>query len=396
MDQRYPVVAGAWLTQFTVIGLMFTFGLLFDVFEEEFGWQRVVLSSATSIAFLMMGVLAILAGQVADRWGPRVVLACSGLLFGAGYMLIAQVTEPWQLLVLFATLIALGMSTHDVVTLSLIARWFEKRRGVMTALVKVGTACGQFSLPPLAAWAILSFGWQTALTLLGGAAAAVLLSAALLTRAPPPPERAADGSAATVPGYSFAAARQSSTFWRICVVQFMFFASLMTIPVHIVPHGTDLGLELGAAAALLSVMAAASIAGRIGVGAFVDRIGGRRAYVICFVPLILSLVALLVVTSPMALYAVIALYGFAHGGFFTVVSPTVAEFFGLRAHGAIFGVVLFCGTIGGAVGPLLAGWVFDTTGSYSPAFITLAVMGAAGLATALSLPRIGPPSGETA
>lgn len=386
MDQRYPVVGGAWLTQFTVIGLMFTFGLLFDVFEEEFGWQRSVLSAATALAFLMMGALAIPAGRVADRWGPRVVLAASGLLFGAGYALIGQVTQPWQLLAIFGTMIAIGMSTHDVVTLSLVARWFEKRRGIMTAVVKVGTACGQFSLPPLAAWAILEFGWQTAVAALGAGAALILFTAALVTRAPPRPNEGE--GAETASGKSFAEARSTPTFWRICAIQFLFFSSLMTVPVHIVPHGTDLGLDLATAATLLSVMAAASIAGRLGVGAFVDRIGGRRAYVMCFVPLILSLGGLLVFTSHAVVFAVIAVYGFAHGGFFTVVSPVVAEFFGLRAHGAIFGVVLFCGTLGGATGPILAGWVFDRTGSYDPAFLTLMIMAIVGLGLALTLPRI--------
>ncbi|MEM1297878.1 MAG: MFS transporter [Pseudomonadota bacterium] len=386
MDPRYLVVAGAWATQFTVIGLMFTFGLLFGVFEEEFGWPRSVLSEATALAFFMMGVLAMVAGRVADRWGPRAVLACSGLLFGAGYMLIATVTAPWQLMLLFGTLIALGMSTHDVVTLSLITRWFGKRRGIMTAVVKVGTACGQFSLPPLAAWLILDLGWKTSMAVIGAGAAGVLLVAALLTRPPPKPD-GPGGPQEAATGLSFQQARRSAVFWRICIIQFMFFSSLMTVPVHIVPHGMDLGVELGTAATLLSVMAAASVAGRLTVGVFVDRVGGRLGYVLCFVPLILSIATLLWVSAPWALFAVIAVYGFAHGGFFTVVAPTVAEFFGLRAHGTIFGVVLFSGTIGGAIGPILAGRMFDSLGTYNPAFLTLAVMGCLGLAIALTLPR---------
>lgn len=389
MDHRYPVVAGAWLTQFTIIGLMFCFGLLFDVFEQEFGWTRSVLSMGSSLAFLMMGVLAMVAGRVADRYGPRIVLAVSGLLYGLGFTLIAQVTAPYELLILFGTLIALGMSTHDVVTLSTIAHWFEKRRGIMTALVKIGTACGQFSVPPLAAWAILTYGWQSAITALGITAGAILLIAALMIKAPPKPVVGAETSLTA--GLPFAEARRTSAFWRVCLIQFLFFPSLMTIPLHIVPHGTDLGMELATAATLLSVMAAASIAGRLSVGGMIDRIGGRRAYMLCFVPLICALISLLFVQTPVTLFAVIAVYGFAHGGFFTVVSPTLAELFGLRAHGALFGVVLFCGTIGGALGPLLAGWVYDRTGSYDPAFLTLAVMAGLGLATVLTLPRPSAP-----
>lgn len=115
-------------------------------------------------------------------------------------------------------------------------------------------------------------------------------------------------------------------------------------------------------------MGAASVAGRLSVGALVDRISGRRALILCFVPLIASLLAFLFISAPGALFAAVAVYGFAHGGFFTVMSPTVAEYYGLQAHGAIFGFVLFFGAIGGAAGPILAGRIFDLTDSYDPAF----------------------------
>ncbi len=80
----------------------------------------------------------------------------------------------------------------------------------------------------------------------------------------------------------------------------------------------------------------------------------------------------------------------AHGGFFTVMSPTVAEYYGLQAHGAIFGFVLFFGTIGGAAGPILAGRIFDLMGSYDPAFATLAALATLGLVLVLRLPSSHP------
>jgi len=387
MDRRHLVVAGAIIVQFTTIGLMFSFGLFFPIFEEEFGWTRTVLSTATAVAFFMMGALAMLAGRLNDRYGPRIVIGTAGIAYGIGYLLIAHVSEPWQLIALFATLIGLGLSAHDVVTLSTIARWFERRRGIMTAIVKVGTACGQFTIPPVAAWLILSEGWRPAIVALGALGGLLLLTAAILMKAPPKPARASASEEA--PGIAFAEARRSSTFWRLCAIQFLFFPTLMTVPLHIVVHGTDLGMELDTAALLLSIMASASILGRLAVGGLSDRIGGRRAYVLCFVPLIASLAALVAVRDHAALFAVIAVYGFAHGGFFTVVSPTVAEFFGLRAHGAIFGVVLFFGTVGGSVGPILAGRVFDVTGTYDSAFLTLAGMASIGLVLALTLRRPG-------
>jgi len=384
LDPRYLVVFGACATQFIVIGLLFAYGVLFKVFETEFGWSRTFLSSCGSLAFLMMGILAMVAGRLSDRYGPRIVLSCSGLLYGIGFLLMSLVAEPWQLFAIFGVFIGIGLSTHDVVTLSTVARWFERRRGIMTGVVKVGTALGQIVLPPLVAFAVLGIGWRPAVVVIGILCIVLLLAVARLTKAPPEP--ANPGAQSGRKGIAFAEARRSRIFWTICAIQLLFFPALMTVPLHIVVHGTDLGMTAPMAATLLSVIGGSSIVGRLTIGTFADRIRGRRAYILCLVPLICSLLALMVTGTPWLLFTVIALYGFGHGGLFTVVSPTVAEYFGLRAHGAIFGVVLFCGTIGGAIGPIIAGRVFDVAGSYFWAFAGLAAMAATGLALVLTLP----------
>jgi MFS family permease len=392
LDKRYMIVLGACLTQFTVIGLLFSYGLFFKAFEAEFGWSRTLLSSCMSFAFLVMGVLAIFGGRLNDRYGPRPVLAVSGTLCGTGYVLLSQVTQPWQLFAVFGLFIGVGMATHDVVTLSTIARQFQQRRGLMTGVVKVGTATGQIAVPPVAALLIATQDWRPALMILGAAAVALLLAAAALMKSPP--ARPGPGGGGEAAGYRLGEARRSRTLWMICAIQFSFFATLTTIPLHIVVHGMDLGMTPGRAAVLLSVLGAASVVGRLSVGAFVDRIGGRRALILCFLPLVASLLAFLFISAPWPLFAAVAVYGFAHGGFFTVVSPTVAEYFGLQAHGAIFGIVLFSGTIGGAAGPILAGRVFDLTGSYAPAFTALAVLASLGLALVLRLPSSTPRFGK--
>ena len=90
------------------------------------------------------------------------------------------------------------------------------------------------------------------------------------------------------------------------------------------------------------------------------------------------------------LFAVV--YGIAHGGFFTAISPIAAEFFGMRAHGAIFGIVVCSGNVGGALGPFLAGHVFDVTGGYGPAIWICIMMSALGfilISTLKPIPAVG-------
>lgn len=378
------IVLGACLTQFMIIGLLFSYGLFFKVFETEFGWSRTLLSACTSFAFIVMGVLAYVGGRLTDRYGPTIVLGVAGSMCGLGYVLMSQISEPWHLFALFGLFIGVGMATHDVVTLSTIARWFDKRRGVMTGVVKVGTAAGQIVVPPTAAALIVLYGWRDALAILGFSAIIILVIAAALVKSPPKKPDANHATEAS--GLSFAEARNTRILWTLCAIQFSFFPSLMTIPLHIVVHGMDMGMTAALAAILLSVMGAASVFGRLAVGTTVDRMGGKGSLVLCFVPLIGSLIALLFIDATWALFAAVALYGFAHGGFFTVTSPTVAEYFGLRAHGAIFGAVLFFGTIGGAAGPIIAGRIFDVTGTYALAFSGLAGLATVGLILALSLP----------
>ena len=384
---RYIVLFGACLTQFTVIGMLFSFGLFLPSFEAELGWSRTFLSTCSALAFFMMGVLAMLGGRLSDALGPRIVLACTGTLYGLGFILMSQITSQLQLLVIFGTLIGLGLSSHDVVTLSTVARWFPRRRGIMSGVVKVGTAVGQIALPPVAALLIVAYGWREALLMLGITASVLLLIAALSMQRPPAP---AAGTSNIISGASFAEARRgpgARVFWTLCATQFLFFPALMSVPLHLAVHGMDLGMTQTLAATMLSIIGAASIAGRLIMGGLVDRLGGKMAYTICLLVLLTSLAALFLTTAHVGLFIVVAIYGFGHGALFVVVSPTVAEYFGMRAHGAIFGTVLFFGTLGGSVGPILTGWVFDGFGSYTPAFMTLALSAAIALVLVRTLPR---------
>lgn len=387
MDNRYLIVAGAFLVQCMIIGMFFAYGVLFKEFETEFGWSRTLLSGASALATLMMGVLASVAGRSADRFGPRRVLLVTGPLFALGLILVSLVQAPWQLYLLMGTLMAAGLGSHDVVTLSTVARWFEARRGIMTGVVKLGTALGQAAVPPIAALLIVAQGWRGAVVTLGIAATIVLVIAALLMSHPPKKPTAT--GAVSAEGLSYGEAKATRTFWTLCAIQFLFFASVMSIPVHIAVHGMDLGLAPARAALLLSVLGGASAAGRLVVGLLVDRIGGKNTLIFCLLILAGSLGGLIVVTAHGALFSVMAAYGFVHGGLFTVVSPTVAGYFGNRAHGAIFGTVLLSGTVGGAMGPILTGYAFDSFGSYGSAFSTLAVLALVGVGLAATLPRSG-------
>ena len=130
----YNIVAAGALTQAVCIGAMFTFGVFFKEFEADFGWSRAMVSGASSLAFFVMGAGGILAGILNDRIGPRLILTVSGVSMGIGYILLSQMNAPWQLYLLYGLMVGTGLSTHDVITLSTVARWFVKRRGMMSGM----------------------------------------------------------------------------------------------------------------------------------------------------------------------------------------------------------------------------------------------------------------------
>ena len=144
-------------------------------------------------------------------------------------------------------------------------------------------------------------------------------------------------------------------------------------------------------AGVLSTIGGVSMAGRAIMGMINDRIGGKRSLLVCFVILLTSLLWLQISRPAWMLFAFAVLYGFTHGAFFTVMSPTVAELFGTASHGTLFGIILFSGTIGGSVGPLLTGYLFDVTGSYRFAFLMLTALAVVGF---LLVVFLRPPQNE--
>ena len=385
----YNIVAAGFIIQAVSIGAMFTYGIFFIEFQSEFGWSRATISGASSLAFLITGAIGVLAGRLNDRIGPRVLIIAAGISLGLAYMLMSRIQAPWQIYLLYGGLAGIGFSTHDVVTLSTVARWFVKRRGMMSGIVKVGTGTGQFVVPLIVTVLVAAYGWRNSYLIIGGVILVTLLSVAQMMRRDPQgmgllPDDAGNevsgtGNRDPEPDISLRAAARTSQFWIMCLSEFVTFLCLLTMILHIIPHGTDIGLSLSTAAGVLSTIGGMSLLGRIVMGTANDKIGGKRSLIICYAVLICALIFLQTANQTWMLLLFAAIYGFAHGGFFTVMSPAIAELFGTVSHGAIFGVVLFSGMIGGAIGPLLTGRVFDVTGSYHTAFIFLIGAAIAGL-----------------
>jgi len=390
----YIIVTACFLVQGIGIGSFIAFGVFFKPLLAEFGWSRATISGASSVAFLLMGFLGILAGNVNDKFGPRIVMAVTGAFYGCGYLLLSQLNSVWQLYLFYGLVVGIGLSSIDVIALTTTARWFVLRRGMMTGLVKVGTGAGQLVMPLLAGIFIVDYGWRYAYVLIGIIVLVFVIgSGQLLRRDPGQMGQFPDGGWEPATGQvdrsegglSLQEALRNGQFWMVCMINLLVVYCLLTILVHIVPHADDIGIEPIKAAGVLSTIGGVSMVGRLLTGMAIDRIGNKRSMMICFILLIASLFWLQVAGEMWMLYLFAVVYGVAHGGFFTVISPIVAELFGIGSHGVLFGVVVFSGTLGGAGGPLLAGHIFDVASSYHLVFLILTGVAIAGFLLTLFL-----------
>jgi MFS family permease len=394
----YVIAAACFGIQAIGVGTYVSYGVFFNPLVSEFGWSRAAISGASSLAFFLMGLFGILVGRLNDRMGPRNVMALTGFLFGLGHLLMSRIGTIWQLYMFYGVIIGIGLSSVDVIALSTIARWFVRKRGIITGIVKIGTGAGQFIIPFVASILITGYGWRTSYIIMGAAVLLLLVSIAQLLRrdpsqiAPLPDcEKEPSGGKPSFAGGGFSLSETLNTrqFWTICAVNLSIIFCLMIVMVHIVPHAQDIGVSATRAASVLSTIGGVSMAGRFITGIAIDRIGSKKAMIVCFILLIAGLLWLQTAKELWMLYLFAVIYGTAHGGYFTTISPIVAEFFGIRAHGVLFGIVSFSGTVGGAIGPILAGYIFDVTAGYSPAFWLCTLMSSLGLVLLLLLKPIG-------
>jgi len=379
------IVASCFSIQAIGIGIYASYGVFFNPLMLEFGWSRAQISGASSAAFFISGLFAIYIGRLIDTIGPGIIMMATAIFLGLGCMLMYGLNTIWQLYLFFGLIFGIGLSSIDVVALSTIARWFPDQRGFMTGIAKVGTGAGQLFFPLLAGWLITGFGWRNAYMAIG-ILSLVLLSiiAQLLKRDPKGHENKKKSNKPkttvhqTRTDLSFSQAATTVQFWVLCLITLTVLSCLMSIIVHIVPYGRDIGVSASKATGVLATIGGVSMAGRFITGIIIDRIGSRRSMAFSFLILLTGLLWLQFADSLWELYVFACIYGVAHGGFFTIVSPIVAELFGIASHGALFGMVVFFGTTGGAIGPIVTGYLFDISGSYNFPFGLMLLVSAVG------------------
>ena len=156
----YFVVVASFFIVMVMYAAFYSYGVFFKPLLNEFGWTRAIISGAFSLSTILLGIMSILMGGLSDRFGPRIVLTLCAFLLGLGYFLMSQISTAWQLYLVYGIIIGTGMGGSFVPVMSTIARWFTKRRGMMTGIIAAGIGVGASVGPPTVHQLIFNYGWR--------------------------------------------------------------------------------------------------------------------------------------------------------------------------------------------------------------------------------------------
>jgi MFS family permease len=353
---------------------------------KDFGWTRASTSLPFSLNLIMSGLFSIIVGRISDRLGTKSVVTIGGIIMGIGYLLMSRVVNLWELYLSYGVLVALGSSAFYVPLVTMLIRWFPQKRGLMVGIGVSGIGFGIGVVPTIASQLMISTDWRTSLLIVGGTSIILIAALAQLLKARPPepelPDKNSEKNAnvsMTSIGISFGDAIKTRQFWMIFITWVLYGFFYQVGAVHTVPYATDLGMSALAAASLLTIIGLVGIVGRTSLGFTGDKFSNKNTLAVSYLLMAVAFLAIMVSHTIGMLYLYAVIYGFFSGVGILLASIN-AEYFGLHSLGAITGAIIFANNIGGALGPPLAGYIFDARDSYLLAFILcVAAAAAAGI-----------------
>ncbi len=384
---------GWWIVIAGGLGMSITAGINFHGFgnfiiplTNEFGWNRTTISGLFSLARMESGLLGPLEGWLVDRVGPRRLMIVGIPLMGVGYILMSRVNSlaAFFFVYIFAITLgnSLGMSTPMAAS---VANWFNRKRGLAFGIMWSGVGLGGFFVPAVG-WLIAAYNWRIASIVIGVFIIVMGIPIAALMRHRPEPygympdgeEPDTDDETGEVrrrqqpdlsQDFTAREALMTSSFWYLTLS--IAARSLVSggVGLHLVPYFVDLGASDVFAATLAGAVGVLSIPGRFGLSAVSDYLNRRYVMAVSLFLMTIAIVFMARATSVTQVLPFLVLYAAAQGGISVIPQSLIAEYFGRRAYATIQG---FRGTIqmiGIIIGPLVSGYVFDTTGSYEWAFM---------------------------
>ena len=368
---RWVVVAAGGFMGCVAMGSLFSLPVLLTPMSEATGWSRTGISMAMTMGFLAMAVTSMIWGALSDRYGARPVVMTGAALFALSLWLAGNAPTLLLFQLSFGVMAGATVAAFFAPMMATVTGWFSTQRGLAVSLVSAGMGLAPVTMSPLAARLAATYDWRTVLSILAAIVAATTLPTALLLRRPPP-QAAMDGVAVDAPPEDMTV-RQAVTSlpFMVLVLTNFFCCATHSGPIfHTVSYAEICGLSALAAVSIYSVEGIAGMGGRIGFGVLGDRFGAKRVLVAGLLAQAFGALAYFFTRDLMQFYVVAAAFGFIYAGIMPLYAVLIRENFPMKMMGTIMGGTGMAGSLGMATGPVLGGWIFDTTGGYGALYLT--------------------------
>lgn len=374
MHNRWLIVLASALSHMVGQGAINVFagGVFIGPVAAGLGIGRGVMSSAIGLSSIMTALTVPILGRLVDRFGVRPILLVSIIAFALATAALSQL-QLFLLFPLFAMSGICGAAQTATPYSKVVVGWFDRERGLALGLMLIGVGLGGILAPQLAALLIGGFGWRTAYAGMGIAIVLVaFIPTALFIRENPRTMGGAEGM--LPPGMTFREATSCWQYWFLVAAFFLSSIGINGLIIHVVPLLTDRGLAVGAATAILSASGIAGIISRVLCGYLMDKI--FAPYVgIGF--LLLPMLGVALFASGLGGYAPLLgmiCVGAGLGAEIDLMSFLIGRYFGLRAFGALHGLMFTGFLLGQAGGASVLGWSQQLLGSYLPGFALLEIL----------------------
>ena len=388
MERKWWLVIVGCITHAVNTGLSY-FGMsaYFPSFEREFGWSRTAISGAFSLARIESGLLGPMEGYVTDRVGPQRMIFIGLFLCVGGFLALSLVDSLPMLYAVIVLGIVLGSSLGYNMPISvLIAKVFRERRSLAFGIFRMGPGISG-PMVPLVGWMIGSWGWRTAAVISGCVLLAVGLPLACVIKKIYSQEEVAIVTAkksdansknsphsSNDPQFTLKEALRHRSFWLLSVAMGMRHLVTEGVSVHFVILLVDRGWSTEAASTLLGISALIGAPARIGMGWLGDLLDKRRLVMGLLLALSISVLLMGYTAQAVVFTTCMIIYSLAYGGLAALQEPIRADYFGTRAFATIQGMSRSVVTAGTFLGPIIAGFFYDVTKSYTIAFGVFALV----------------------
>ncbi len=350
-------------------GSYFLIAVAMQPIAAEFAIGTGPLSLAYSMAMLGMGFGGIAAGAIADRRGVAVTAVIGVFGVATGAYLVSGSESPSALVLTYGVAFGLlGNAAFVTPLYANITRWFVKHRGLAVAIVASSQALGGTYWPPVYRFAIDQWGWRATYEGYALAMLCVGLPLCLLFRRPPPEAPVVAAEAGRDTEKLVFGLAPNFVLGLLCLAIIGCCIAMSMPMVHLVNHAQSLEISATRATLMLSLLMGVSGIARLSWGAVMDRIGALQTLFITSALQASALAMMAVATTELSLYAVAVFFGLGFGGLLPCYPVVLRDYFPLAGLGWRVGMVVAFGTIGMALGPPIAGGVFDQTGTYGLGF----------------------------